>query len=476
MYMVQLAGKMSPFPLKGVPTRPHKHMHCLLQRSTNEASIPALSSSTVPQFGTVPMPASNTTSTQTFTRITSTPPLVGTISAPRSTPSSTTDPSSTSASKTTFTSATTTPPMFGTLSMPSSTPAPSSAPSSTPTPSSTPLSTPAPSLIPSSTPLPSSTPSSRTAPTTPLDEQNETRIDGRLRITVQAKELSPSGKCSYIIKKSFLDKVDPKGYKWATLSKWFIIYGFIHLLGTLFIYDNSNKKCYWDVAVGNSVKAAWEHKAKERYRQYIYDMSTRNPTHEKPSHIEQQVWNAWNAIWSSDEFKKKSEQNKKNRRKGVVGGKAPPTHNGGSASHKQIAIDIEEYTGKAPSVYDVFMFTHTKDHDGKTFLDEKAKKVHDFIESRRADLELLGEEVDENELFYTAVGGHDRKRRVYGLGSYGRSIFPGNSSEACSSPDTNLEKHHLEAKIQKLEETIEQQRVDLDEVRNTINDMRNMIN
>ena len=69
-------------------------------------------------------------------------------------------------------------------------------------------------------------------------------------------------------------------------------------------------------------------------------MSNRNPTHEKPSHIEQQVWNAWNAIWSSDEFKKKSEQNKINRRKGVVGGKAPPTHNGGSASHKQIAIDI----------------------------------------------------------------------------------------------------------------------------------------
>ncbi|CAH1435367.1 unnamed protein product [Lactuca virosa] len=331
---------MSPFPLKGVPTRPHKHMHRLLQRSTNEASTPALSSSLVPQFGTVSVPSSNTTSTQTFTRTTSTPPLVSTISAPRFTPSSTTAPSSTFASKTTFTSATSTPPMFGTLSMPSSTPTPSSSPSSKPTPLSTPLYTPAPSLTPSPTPLPSSTPSSRAAPTTPLDEQNETRIDGRLCITVQAKE-----------------------------------------------------------------------------------------------------------------------------RKGVVGGKVPPTHNGGSASHKQIVGDIEEYTRTVPSVYDV-----------KTFLDEKAKKVHDFIESRRADFELLGEEVDENELFYTAVVGHDHKRRVYGLGSYGRSIFHGNSSEACTSPDTNSEKHHLEANIQKLEETIEQQRVELDEVRNTINAIRNMIN
>ncbi|CAI9269189.1 unnamed protein product [Lactuca saligna] len=122
--------------------------------------------------------------------------------------------------------------------------------------------------------------------------------------------------------------------------------------------------------------------------------STRNPTREKPCHIEQQVWNSWNAIWNLEEIKKKSEQNKKkNRRKDVLGGKAPPTHNGGSTSHQQIAADMEEYTGQAPSCYDVFMFTHTKDHDGKTFQVDKAKEVHDLFVSRRADLALLGEEL-----------------------------------------------------------------------------------
>ncbi|CAI9304270.1 unnamed protein product [Lactuca saligna] len=131
---------------------------------------------------------------------------------------------------------------------------------------------------------------------------------------------------------------------------------------------------------------------------------------------------------------------KKKRRKGVVGGKAPPTHNGGFASHKQIDVDM------------------------------------DFIESRRADLELLGEEIDENELFYTVIGGHDRKRKFYGLDSYGRSIFPIDSSKTCTSPHTNSEKHHLETKIQKLEETIVQQIIGLDEVRNTINDMINVNN
>nr|KAJ0217737.1 hypothetical protein LSAT_V11C300141060 [Lactuca sativa] len=450
-----MRGKMSQFPLKGVPTRPHKHMHRLLQRFTKEASSLALSSTSVPQcgtesaprctpsFGIVSAPRSTpsstiaplttSTSTPTFTWKTSTPLLFGTISAPRSTPSSTTAPSSTSVSTPTFTSTTSTPLMFGTLSTTSSTPAPSS----TQARSSSPLSTPAPSSTPLSIPLPSSTPSFGADPQTPLDEQNKTR-EGRLRITVQAKELSPSGKSSYIITKTFHDKVDPNGGKWATLSEE----------TKEFYWEEFQKKCYWDVAVDNSIKAAWEHKAKERYRQYIYDMSNRNPTHEKPSHIEQQVWNAWNAIWNSEEFKKKSEHNKKNRRKGVVGGKAPPTHNGGSTSHMQIVVDMKEYTGKAPSVYDVFMFTHTKDHDGKTFLDDKAKKVH----SRRTDLELLGEAVDENE-----------------------SIFPIDSSKTCSSPDTNYEKRHLETKIQKIEESIVQQRIDLDEVRNTINDMRNLL-
>ncbi|KAI3510686.1 hypothetical protein L1887_17818 [Cichorium endivia] len=281
--------------------------------------------------------------------------------------------------------------------------------------------------------------------------------------------LVPSGKCAHIIKKSFLNRVDPKGYKWATISEEI----------KHFYWEEFQKKCHWDVADDGSVKTAWEHKAKQSYRQYIYNMSSRerNSTLEKPVHIEQAVWTAWNAIWNSEEFKKKSEQNKKNRRKGVEGGKAPPTHNGGSASHKQIAIDMEEYTGQAPSCFDIFMFTHTKDHDGKTLIDERSKKVHDYYVSRRADLEVIGEKVDDNDLFYRAVGGHDRKRRIYGLGSYGRSIFLANSSKECTPQDINShsEQHQVKSKIQKMEDTIQQQQMELNEMRSTINNMRSLI-
>nr|KAJ0192961.1 hypothetical protein LSAT_V11C800415750 [Lactuca sativa] len=69
--------------------------------------------------------------------------------------------------------------------------------------------------------------------------------------------------------------------------------------------------------------------------------------------------------------------------------------------------------GKVLSCYDVFMFTHTKDHDGKTFQVNKDKEVHVR---------------------------HDHKKRVYRLRSYGRSIFPENSSQTCTSLDTSSKK------------------------------------
>lgn len=204
--------------------------------------------------------------------------------------------------------------------------------------------------------------------------------------------------------------------------------------------------------------------------------STSNSTRKRPPHIEEQVWTAWSAIWSSEDFKNKSKQNKRNRRKGVADGQPLPTHNGGSATHEQIAIDLEKQLGEPPSLYDLFMYTHTKNHDGKTFLNDKAKHVHEFFASRRADLELIGEEFDENELFYSAIGGHDRKKRIYGLGSYGQTFFPTNSSETSTSQSTNSEKHQLEMKIQKLEEIVEQQRIDLNDVRSIMDEMRSKDN
>ena len=78
--------------------------------------------------------------------------------------------------------------------------------------------------------------------------------------------------------------------------------------------------------------------------------------------------------------------------------------------------------------------------------------------SLRDDLVAIGEEVNDNDLYYEAVGGHDRKRRLYGLGSYGKSIVPTTDTfETCTSEDPNAYKDEINTKIQNLEEIVKQQ-------------------
>ena len=97
-----------------------------------------------------------------------------------------------------------------------------------------------------------------------------------------------------------------------------------------------------------------------------------------------------------------------------------------------------------------------------------------FYESQHADSEATQEEVDDTEMFYKAVGGHDRKKRVYGLGSFGTSVFLGMASgEKCTTPNTNP--HQLKCQVQKLESAVEQQQAELNDMRNTVNDLRSMM-
>nr|KAJ0212788.1 hypothetical protein LSAT_V11C400196590 [Lactuca sativa] len=72
--------------------------------------------------------------------------------------------------------------------------------------------------------------------------------------------------------------------------------------------------------------------------------------------------------------------------------------------------------------HELFLYTHTKNHNGVTFLVEKAKKIHDDFMERSDQLEAIREEIDEDKLFYDVVWGHDRKKRLYGFGSYGKHI------------------------------------------------------
>ncbi|KAI3499625.1 hypothetical protein L1887_35429 [Cichorium endivia] len=263
-------------------------------------------------------------------------------------------------------------------------------------------------------------------------DEEEDQCDDSLWLGVlQLLWLLPPSNCSAIISASFEERADPDGYNWANLSN-----------DTRLLYwEEFQKKCCWDDAITSKVKTAWETKAKEKYGQYTYKMRTdkRNKTGKKPSHISSEVWVSWKAKWNTEEFKMKSDQNKKNRRKGVADGPALSTHTGGSASHLKIASDLKKLYGRDPKRSELFLYTHTKNHDGTSFLHKKDEKIHNEFKERCEELEALGEEFDEDQVFYEAVGGHDRKRRLYGFGTYGKAIAPNKgSTETCYMPDNNV--------------------------------------
>jgi TolA-binding protein len=58
--------------------------------------------------------------------------------------------------------------------------------------------------------------------------------------------------------------------------------------------------------------------------------------------------------------------------------------------------------------------------------------------------------VDETQLYYDVVGA-DKKKRVYGVGSYKSTCYPGSSSDASSSVSRNAQ---LEGQIQQLQEQL----------------------
>nr|KAJ0222168.1 hypothetical protein LSAT_V11C200094490 [Lactuca sativa] len=108
--------------------------------------------------------------------------------------------------------------------------------------------------------------------------------------------LFSSGPCSSVIYESFGERADLNGYSWATLSDE----------TKLLYWDEFHKKCHWDDAKTPLVQACWENKAKERYKQYIYNISSKW----KKSTLKKTLWTSWTARWNTEDFKKKSEQKK----------------------------------------------------------------------------------------------------------------------------------------------------------------------
>ncbi|CAH1436979.1 unnamed protein product [Lactuca virosa] len=174
-----------------------------------------------------------------------------------------------------------------------------------------------------------------------------------------------------------------------------------------------------------------------------------------------------------DEFHKKCHWDEaKTPRRGVADGQALSTHTGGSASHSKIASDLKKLWGHDPAHHELLLYTHTKNHDGVTFLVDKAKKIHDDFMERCDRLEAIGEEIDEEKLFYDVVGGHDRKKRLYGFGSYGKRIRSSKGSSEMHREQYEDNNAETKVEIENMKKLVETQREQYEDIQQKYEDVQ----
>ncbi|KAI3790956.1 hypothetical protein L2E82_04417 [Cichorium intybus] len=317
-------------------------------------------------------------------------------------------------------------------------------------------------------PTPSTVNTSTRTVEDPVEESDvtiSTRADGCLPVTVINKMLMPADKCATIISDSFCERVDPEGYCWAAVSDNI----------KEFYWDEFKKNCFWEEQDNKKVRTAWKTKASVAYSQYVFNMRNpkRNKNKKKPTHVSENVWASWWLKWNSDDFKKISDQNKVNRRNGVPDAPARPTHTSGSASHLKIASKLKRSLGYEPAHSEFFLYTHTTNHDGENFINDKDREIHAAYLEKRKELQAIGDDVDDNAIFYDVVGGHDKKRRLYGFGSYGK-VIPSNkgSNDTYYTPETNAMKELSEknaelAQMKELAKAQKEQNEELKEILKT---------
>ena len=73
-------------------------------------------------------------------------------------------------------------------------------------------------------------------------------------------------------------------------------------------------------------------------------------------------------------------------------------------------------------------------------------------------MKVKGEDVDEDQLFYNIVGGHDKRRRVYGFGAFSKVIPSTRATTDLSLPVPNPEVERLKDLVKRQHDKIKQLR------------------
>ncbi|KAK1377005.1 hypothetical protein POM88_033198 [Heracleum sosnowskyi] len=199
---------------------------------------------------------------------------------------------------------------------------------------------------------------------------------------------------------------------------------------------------------------------------------------ELSNRIGRDVWLSWIEEWKTPECRAKSEKKRQNRRGGLDDGDYPATHTGGSASGRTHAP--RRKMERNPSPIEVFEHLHTKNHDNVTYIDKKSTAIAENIKTLRVecskpvDGSSVPQPVDEIMLYYDAIGGRNKRNRVYGIGSSVDIFYEpnGNTSSHFSSLEPNTQKYQkLETELQEMKEQIKE----MDEMKQRMREMESLV-
>ncbi|KAK1361058.1 hypothetical protein POM88_045532 [Heracleum sosnowskyi] len=188
------------------------------------------------------------------------------------------------------------------------------------------------------------------------------------------------------------ERLEPKGFSWKSVSK-----------DTKQFYFEEFKKWFVWRQEDNLVYEAWQKRAADRYK----DLRSRargkwEKKKQLDNRIGKDVWLSWIEEWKTPECQKKTEIKRNNRKGGVVRNNYPATHTAGSSSHRKTAARLADDYTRDPYSPELFLYTHTKNHDLKTFIDEKSAKLYEKIKSLRAERSRPadGSSTPQSDLFY----------------------------------------------------------------------------
>ncbi|XP_028753510.1 uncharacterized protein LOC114713091 [Neltuma alba] len=227
-------------------------------------------------------------------------------------------------------------------------------------------------------------------------------------------------------------KATPLSYKQLWFAKW-------------------AKNYKWLPQHEEDIKRNWNAKCAEILRNTMHNV--RNDLFKKNARlgwILESVMDDLEKIWTSEDYKAKSEIAKANRASST-----------GGTQHKAAKLQALEL-GRNPTMFELFKKTHYNEKT-KQFVDQRSASVYDDYMRRKASMnsDATSQSVQSNDLediniWFEVTGGKNKKGRFYGLGSEGKDI--GSSSHVSSSSINNTGLHpEFESELQNRVQELRQQ-------------------